>query len=139
MSPEGCKGCAFSHRCDIEKRTRIMFRVLHPEIQTTLRNLSGDGMIYIGREGIGLSRAFSKAVLQIGTIKAIDQFSGSCGPEEIRLLELIAIEGPRWLCYQRVIDALWNAQKHEATAKPILTEVEASSQEIWAPYQRSQV
>jgi hypothetical protein len=109
-----------------------MFRVLHPEIQTTLRNLSRDGFIYIGREGIGLSYAFRKEVMRIGTIKAIEQHGRNLGPEEIRLLELTAIEGPRWLCYQRVIEALWDAQKYDAAAKPIVPEHEAISQEIWA-------
>jgi len=116
-----------------------MFRVLHPEIQTTLRNLSSDGMIYIGREGIGLSRVFQKAILQLGTIKAIEQFAGAVSLEEKRLLQLTAIEGPRWLCYQRVIDALWSCQKHGEDVKPVLQEHEAMSQEIWAGKGWSQV
>jgi hypothetical protein len=109
-----------------------MFRVLHPEIQTTLRNLSKDGFIYIGREGIGLSYVFRKEVMRLGTIKAIEQHGVNLAPEEIRLLELTAIEGPRWLCYQRVIQALWNVQKHEVAVKPVVDEARAMSQEVWA-------
>jgi len=132
VSAEGCDRCPIHIRCSVEKLGRVMFRVLHPEIQTTLRNLSKDGFIYIGREGIGLSYVFRKEVMRLGTIKAIEQHGVNLAPEEIRLLELTAIEGPRWLCYQRVIQALWNVQKHEAAVKPVVTEDRAMSQEVWA-------
>jgi len=128
---DACKGCAHLSRCEADKRTRVMFRVLHPEIQTTLRNLSADGVIYIGREGIGLTHLFRRELLRLGTIKAINQHCSNAAPEEIRLIELAAIEGPRWLCYQRVIDALWSVQKHAKTVKPTLPESEAACQEIW--------
>jgi hypothetical protein len=138
-SSDGCGGCEHRHRCDTEKRGRILFRVLHPEIQATLRRLSGEGFIYIGREGIGLSYVFRKEMLRIGTIKAIEHHGCNFNQEEIRLLELTAIEGPRWLCYQRVIDALWNVQVHDQEVKPILDDIEAISQEIWGGTERSHV
>jgi len=130
-STEGCGRCAHRTRCDADKRGRVLFRVLHPEMQTTLRKLSAEGFIYIGREGIGLSYAFRKEMLRIGTIKAIEHHGCNFKHEEIRLLELTAIEGPRWLCYQRVIDALWDVQVHDKEEKPVLEEMEAMSQEIW--------
>jgi len=116
-----------------------MFRVLHPDMQQVLRGLSSAGMIYVGREGIGLSRLFAKEVLRLGTIKAVEQHGSRLGEEEIRLLELTAIEGPRWICYQRVIDALWNVQKYAPGEKAIREEQEAMSTEIWPLAGRSQV
>jgi len=138
-STEGCGRCSHRDRCATEKRSRIMFRVLHREIQQTLRKLSSEGFIYIGREGIGLSYAFRKEMLRIGTIKAIEHHGCNLNHEEIRLLELTAIEGPRWLCYQRVIDALWNVQVHDQEVKPILEDIEAMSQEIWGGTEESQL
>lgn len=132
VSAEGCERCPILTRCTVEKLGRVMFRVLHPDIQTPLRNLSKDGFIYIGREGIGLSYVFRKEIMRVGTLKAIENCKGEATPEEIRLLELTAIEGPKWLCYQRVIQALWSCQKHEAAVKPVVTEDRAMSQEVWA-------
>jgi len=105
---------------EVDSQERPMFRDLHPEIQHTLRRLSRDGFIYIGREGIGLTNLFRREVLKHGTVKAIERHAANLPPEESLLLEVVAVEGPRWIPYGRVVDVLWQPESWPQDVKPIV-------------------
>jgi len=81
----------------------LMFRDLPDWLQDILRLLSRDGYIYIGRTGVGLTYDFRHACMKLGTIKAIDQTMEYHNLEEKILVELIAMEGPRWVPYNRIL------------------------------------
>jgi hypothetical protein len=79
-----------------------MFRECTEEVQRHLIELSCKGFIYIGRTGAGLTNDFRKSTFQHGTIKAIDTERNFIGEVKAKLLQLIAIEGPRWVGFQRI-------------------------------------
>jgi len=87
-----------------EDNKALMFRDLPEWIQDTLRTLSREGYIYIGRTGPGLTYDFRKACMKEGTIKAIDRTMEYHGIEDKILVELIATEGPRWVSYARILE-----------------------------------
>jgi len=87
-----------------EDNKALMFRDLPEWIQATLRTLSREGYIYIGRTGPGLTYDFRKACMKEGTIKAIDRTMEYHGIEDKILVELIATEGPRWVSYARILE-----------------------------------
>jgi len=87
-----------------EDNKALMFRDLPEWIQNSLRTLSREGYIYIGRTGPGLTYDFRKACMKEGTIKAIDRTMEYHGIEDKILVELIATEGPRWVSYARILE-----------------------------------
>jgi len=111
-------------------------------IQQTLMDLSRAGYIYIGRTGVGLSYAFRKGphaifeltpqspnisdegplkeCYKLGTIRALDVHMKDSQLYEKVLVETIAIEGPKWVSYERILElcntlAVFSAAKKELT------------------------
>ena len=82
----------------------LMFKDLPVWLQDVLRSLSREGFIYIGRTGPGLTWPFRRETMKQGTIKAINQHMEYFGIEEKLLVELIAVEGPRWVSYKRILE-----------------------------------
>jgi hypothetical protein len=102
----------------------MMFAELPEWIRQVLRGLSRDGYIYIGRSGVGLSYAFRKGpsgpfcstllsvsprpqgplteCMKQGTIRAVDQLASKHDLGYRFLLEQVAIEGPKWVSYERI-------------------------------------
>ena len=80
----------------------MMFRELPEWIQEKLRLLSRDGFLYIGRTGCGLSHAFRRECMNLGTLKALAKHMEYHDLEDRLLVEMIATEGPRWVSYVRL-------------------------------------
>lgn len=80
----------------------VLFRELPLWLQDRLRALSREGYIYLGRTGPGLTWAFRRETMRHGTIKAIDETMQYHGIEDKLIVELIAVEGPRWVPYRRI-------------------------------------
>ena len=51
-----------------------------------------------------LTWPFRRETMKQGTIKAINQHMEYFGIEEKLLVELIAVEGPRWVSYKRILE-----------------------------------
>jgi hypothetical protein len=96
----------------------MMFREAPQWIQQTLRDLSRDGYIYIGRTGVGLTYDFRKACTQKGTIKTIEETARYHETADRAFLELIAIEGPKYVSYDRIIEVL----SHDVATEEARTE-----------------
>jgi len=86
-----------------------MFRELPEWIQDKLRLLSGDGYFYIGRTGAGLTNSFRKECMNLGTLKAIQKHMEYHDLEDRLLVEMIAVEGPRWVSYVRILEYCTNS------------------------------
>lgn len=84
----------------------MMFAELPEWIRLLLRDLSREGYIYIGRTGVGLAYDFRRACMKLGTIKAIDKTMTYHELEDKALMEKIAIEGPKWVPYERIQEFL---------------------------------
>ncbi len=80
----------------------LMFRDLSAELQKHLVDLSVNGYIYIGRTGIGLTGDYRKSTLQQGTLKVIEAEKRFIGEVKAGILQLVAIEGPKWVPFTRI-------------------------------------
>ena len=85
-----------------EGQEDIRFTDLPPDLQVTLRRLSRAGVIYLGRNGCGFTRAFRKACMDKGTWKVIEENLGYEDLEVKLLLEAIALEGMKWASYSLI-------------------------------------
>jgi len=123
------------------KEPEMLFREAPEWIQQVLRQLSREGYIYIGRTGVGLSYAFRKGLdrlkgspfspsdplnesplkecYKLGTIKAIESTAGLHDLGYRILLEMIATEGPKWVPYERLVDALGKDPILRALKEPL--------------------
>jgi len=106
----------------------MMFAELPEWIQQTLRGLSREGYLYIGRTGAGLSHAFRKEpdmlvaptdsvttcldegslteCMKQGTIRAIEETAQYHDLAYKLLLEQIAILGPKWVAYEKIAELM---------------------------------
>ena len=82
----------------------LMFRDLPMWLQDILRDLSRGGWIYIGRTGPGLTWSFRRECMKHGTLKAIEDTMKYRELDQKLLVELIAVEGPRWVPYTRILE-----------------------------------
>lgn len=104
----------------------MLFAELPEWIQQVLRDLSREGYVYVGRSGTGLSHAFRKGAAQLsvfhllsealswtvplrecmkqGTIRAIDSTAQYHDLGYRLLLEQIAILGPKYVAYEKVLE-----------------------------------
>ncbi|MBW2559551.1 MAG: hypothetical protein JRE40_01725 [Deltaproteobacteria bacterium] len=82
----------------------LMFRQLPEWLQDLLREISREGFIYIGRTGPGLTYSFRRECMKRGTIRAIEEHMAYRELDEKLLVELIAVEGPRWVPYTRILE-----------------------------------
>ena len=80
----------------------LMFCDLDGRLQGLLRDLSRDGFLYLGRTGSGLTYNFRRACYLKGTIKAIEETAQFHDQPSRLLLELVAVEGPKWVSYERI-------------------------------------
>jgi hypothetical protein len=104
----------------------MMFAELPEWIRQVIRELSRKGYVYVGRSGVGLSYAFRKPLrgldhsffallfsrplsrltecMKLGTVRAIDTHmkDEDLGPKI--LVEHVAIEGPKWVPYERIVE-----------------------------------
>jgi hypothetical protein len=97
----------------------VLFHEAPEWIQQVLRQLSREGYIYIGRTGVGLSYAFRRECYKQGTIKAIEATAQYHELGYRILLELIATEGPKWVPYERIQDALGKEPILRALKEPL--------------------
>jgi hypothetical protein len=88
----------------------MMFRDCTEEVQQHLIELSCKGYIYIGRTGAGLTNDFRRSTFQHGTIKAIEDEKTFIGEVKAKILQLIAIEGPRWVSFKRIEDVYYGVK-----------------------------
>jgi hypothetical protein len=79
-----------------------MFCDLDDRLQVLLRDLSRDGFLYLGRTGAGLTYNFRRACYLKGTIKAIEETAEFHDDPCRLILELVAVEGPKWVSYERI-------------------------------------
>jgi hypothetical protein len=80
----------------------VMFCDVDDRLQVLLRDLSRDGFLYLGRTGSGLTYNFRRACYLKGTIKAIEETAEFHDQPSRLLLELVAVEGPKWVSYERI-------------------------------------
>jgi len=90
--------------------TEHMFRDCTSDVQRDLIDLSLKGYIYIGRTGAGLTNNFRQQTFKTGTIKAIEEEKTFLGEKKAELLQLIAIEGPRWVPFKRIEDVYYGVK-----------------------------
>jgi hypothetical protein len=87
-----------------KRPTVMMFSELKEYIKQLLRALSRDGYIYLGRTGAGLSGLFRTECNKRGTIKALEEMAKDHDLVDRWLLEILAVEGPRWVGYDRITE-----------------------------------
>jgi hypothetical protein len=80
----------------------MLFKETTSDVQRLLIDLSMKGYIYIGRTGAGLTNDFRKSTFQHGTIKVIEEEKSFIGDLAAKILQLISIEGPRWVPFKRI-------------------------------------
>jgi hypothetical protein len=93
--------------------------------------MSRDGFIYIGRTGIGTTYAFRREILKVGTIKAIELHGKNLATEELDILELISIEGPKWVPYKRIIEVIQEHEKQDEWVEHAEALANKNTQTIW--------
>jgi len=98
----------------------FLFSDLTPPVKDLLKQLSVWGYIYIGRTGAGLTTSFRKETYKVGTLKACQEATRFIPEESAKILELIAIEGPRWVPYKRIEDVFYGVKLPE----PVTAETE---------------
>jgi hypothetical protein len=87
--------------------SEFLFGDLTDPVRSLLRQLSVWGYIYIGRTGVGLTTSFRKETYKVGTLKACQEATRFIPEASAKILELIAIEGPKWVPYKRIEDAYY--------------------------------
>lgn len=93
-----------------DQTPETMFRDCTDDVQQLLIDLSLKGYIYIGRTGAGLTQDFRQATFKHGTIKAIEEERNFLGDLKAKVLQLIAIEGPRWVPFKRIEDEYYGVK-----------------------------
>lgn len=103
-----------------ETELKMLYRDCDQTLKEVLRGMCNWGFIYLGRTGAGLTHTFRKEWLKLGG-KAIEQHASQLlGEHAKRLLEVICVEGPKWVPYTRLEDALYDVnpfQKASTTIK----------------------
>jgi len=82
----------------------LKLRDLPEWLQDKLRQLSYEGFLYLGRTGTGLTHLFRYTCMKVGTIKALSQALEHHDLEDRILVEMIAVEGPKWVPYTRILE-----------------------------------
>jgi len=90
----------------LDEEKHLLFNDLPRLYQEILKDLSIEGYIYLGRTGAGLSYAFRRLCFTRGTLKAIEEEGPSLDPVKKRILETVAIEGPKWVPYERLEEVI---------------------------------
>jgi len=95
-----------------------MFRDCTDDVREDLIDLSLKGYIYIGRTGAGLTQDFRQTTFRRGTIKAIEAERTFLGDKKAKILQLIAIEGPRWVPFKRIEDEYYGVKLPQPLTSP---------------------
>jgi hypothetical protein len=97
----------------------MLFNELPEWIRITLRDLSRQGFIYLGRTGAGLSGHFRSECMKLGTIKALEKWSESITLAEKLLIEDVAVKGPKWVSYEDLKGAMESSVVFQALREKI--------------------
>jgi len=95
----------------------IMFRDLASDVQELLKNLSMYGYIYIGRTGVGLTTSFRKETFKVGTIKACKEATQFVDEISSQVLEVVAMEGPKWVPFRRIEETVYGVKLPEQSVQ----------------------
>jgi hypothetical protein len=101
-----------------QPETQMLFREMTSDVQRLLIDLSMKGYIYIGRTGAGLTNDFRKSTFQHGTMKVIEEEKSFIGEIQAKILQLISIEGPRWVPFKRIEEEYYGVK----LPKPVTAE-----------------
>jgi len=93
-----------------DPNSKMMFRDCTEVLQHDLIELSVKGYIYIGRTGAGLTNNFRQQTFKVGTFKAIEDEKTFLGQKNAEILQLIAVEGPRWVPFKRIEDVYYGVK-----------------------------
>lgn len=129
MCPECPKARSPRRECDMMKDVSnsssengkstetIMFRDLASDVQELLKNLSMYGYIYIGRTGVGLTTSFRKETFKVGTIKACKEATQFVDEISSQVLEVVAMEGPKWVPFRRIEETVYGVKLPEQSVQ----------------------
>lgn len=100
-----------------DEKVEFLYRDLDANLRAILIEMSNWGFIYLGRTGAGLTYSFRRAYFKMGTKAIRTEAAKYIGDDGLRILQLIAIEGPKWVPYKRVEDAYYNIQPFQAVSR----------------------
>ena len=104
----------------------MLFGECTEEVQSLLKKMSLWGYIYIGRTGVGLTTSFRKETYKVGTFKACAEATRFLDQRSVKVLELIAVEGPKWVPYKRIEEVYYGVK----LPKPVTAKTQEMRQNL---------